>query len=526
MDVRTGLSERELVRLIPSYAGLIVRSATRVTARVIEAGGRLQVIGRAGVGLDNVDLDAATARGIAVLNAPSGNLHSAAEHTLGMLLALARNIPQADRALRHGDWDRKRFTGTEVRGKTLGLIGFGNVGRRVGRMAQGLGLKVLVYDPYLPAERVSREGAEPASFPRLLRSSDFISLHTPLTDQTRGLIDARAISRMKRGVRILNVGRGGLIDEGALCRALKRGKVAGAALDVFEREPIPADHPLLSLGNVIVTPHLGASTAEAQAEVSLEIAREILKGLRNGHFNGAVNVPFRLPEDGSDDVQRRLELSERLGRVQIQLLEGQPRLLRVTCDAAHGSLLDALTAFALKGVFEGLVDRTVNHINSGLIARERGLAVEKGVLPEGGGDGVLLYRGVALLDLVTERRSLRVAGAVFPDGTERLVELDGRHVEARLEGRMLIMFSKDVPGVIGRVGTMLAEAGVNIGEWRLGRREPGGVAVSAINVDDAVPKSTLLRIGGLKEIQSVKEIRLPEAVPPDSRVAKGRTVSL
>ncbi len=505
VDLQPGLSEARLVKVIPAYEALIVRSQTKVTKRVIQAGTRLKVIGRAGVGLDNIDVGAATRAGVAVMNAAYGNIRSAAEHTIALLLALSRRISEADRTMRAGRWERQRLQGAEVGGKVLGLVGIGNVGCQVAKMAQGLGMKVLAHDPYVARTRARELGVDLKPLASLFRQADYVSLHVPLTEKTHNIIDAKAIALMKRDVRLINTARGGLIDESALYKALRAGRVAGAALDVWGKEP-PGKHPLLSLGTVVGTPHLGAATEEAQAAVGQAIAEEVVEVLRTGQFRNAVNVPYAGQDPSGHEPFHRL--ATLLGRLQAQLLKGQVREMQISLGAQLKDHSASLAAAALGGLFSHVLEEPVNVINAPLIAEERGIAVEvktRSARDKGRGESFLVS-----IDVRSEKGRRLVAGTVFGDNSSRLVRLDGMHLEAPLEGRLLIMESKDVPGVIGRVGSLLGRHGINIAEWRLGRTRPRGLALSTIHVDNAVPAAVIKKIVGLNEIREIYQVDLGE----------------
>jgi D-3-phosphoglycerate dehydrogenase / 2-oxoglutarate reductase len=463
---------------------LIVRSATKVTADVLAAAPRLRVVGRAGVGVDNVDVEAATRRGIVVANAPESNVVSAAEHTLGLLVALARNIPQAHAALRDGRWERSRFGGVELADKTLGVLGLGRIGQQVARRALGLQMRVVGHDPYVSEERFRDLGVEPASFEDVLARADFITLHLPLNESTRGVIGAGQIERMRDGVRIVNAARGELVDEGALIAALESGKVAGAAIDVFAEEPYSG--PLLTAPNVVVTPHLAASTDEAQDRAGVIVAEQVAAALRGELVTNAVNIPTV----GADDLEvlgPYIPLAAKLGRLAMQLVGGDVRTIVVE---AEGDLAEydtrLLTVAALNGAFQGLTDQPVNYVNAPVIAADRGVEVVEETRRSSHD-----YKNL----VAVSADGRRVAGTTI--GTEDrqwLVSALGFQVEIELAPRMALLRYDDVPGVIGRVGTLFGSAGVNIANMTVSRSREAGTALMALSLDSAVPPALVAEL--------------------------------
>lgn len=503
VDVRTGLSPQELAAIIGEYDALIVRSQTKVTAELINAGRRLKVIGRAGVGVDNIDVAAATSRGIIVLNAPEGNTISAAEHTWAMLLALARQIPDACASLKAGQWDRKRFLGVELAGKVLGVIGFGRIGSEVARRAQGFRMHVLAYDPFLSLERAEAMGVEMVELEELFRRSDFITVHTPMTPETRHLIGERQLAMMKDGVRIVNVARGGIVDEAALLAALESGKVAGAALDVFEEEPPPASSPLIRHPRVVVTPHLGASTVEAQENVAVDVAEELIKALRGEAFKNAVNLPSLRPEMLAK-LRPYLDLGERLGLFLSQLLSGRLHAVEIAYAGALTELeVTPVTTAILKGLLTPVLGDEVNVVNAPWLAKERGIRVAETKVANGED-----YRNLISVQAATDREKVQVRGAIFGKNEPRLVEVDGYDVDVSPEGYFLVTRHLDKPGMIGRVGTILGEAGVNIAAMQVGRREMGGRAIMLLAVDSAIPAEVLERIARVEGIQEARLVHV------------------
>ena len=477
-------AESPLEEILGSYDGLVVRSATKVTADVIASGTRLKVIGRAGVGVDNVDVEAATRRGIVVANAPESNIVSAAEHTIGLLVALARNIPQAHAALVAGRWERSKWGGIELADKVLGVLGFGRIGRQVARRAVGLQMKVLAYDPFVSAERFRELGVESASFDEVLARADFVTLHLPLTDETRHSIDAVAISKMRDGVRIVNAARGELVDEAALVAALESGKVAGAAVDVFEQEPYHG--PLLTAPNIIVTPHLAASTEEAQDRAGVIVAEQVVAALDGGLVTNAVNIPTV----GADDLEvlgPYIPLAAKLGRLAMELAGGDVRKLEIE---VFGELAEydtrLLTVAALNGAFQGHTDQPVNYVNAPVVAADRGIEVVEGKRRSS--------RDFTSLVAVSAD-DIHVAGtAIGTDDRQWLVSALGFALEMELAPRMVLLRYDDVPGVIGRVGTLFGEAGVNIANMAVSRNREGGQALMALSIDSVAPADLLERV--------------------------------
>jgi D-3-phosphoglycerate dehydrogenase len=483
--------DSDLASIIAEYEAIVVRSATRIDAPLIDRATRLRVIGRAGVGVDNIDVDAATRRGVVVANAAETTVVSAAEHTIALILALARNVPQAHGALKAGRWDRTRFAGIELAGKTLGVLGLGRIGREVARRAQALGMNVVAYDPFVSAERFRDLGAEQAeSLDGVLSRADVITLHLPLSDETRRVLDAKAFARMRDGVRIVNAARGELVDERALLEALAAGKVAGAALDVFGTEPYAG--PLLELENVVVTPHLAGSTTEAQDRAGVVIAEQVTAALEGGLVQTAVNIPVVEPGE-LEALGPFVPLATKLGRLAMGLAQGWPRKLVV---AAHGPLADhdtrLLTVAALNGAFQGRVDEAVNYVNAPVIASERGIEVSEQRVAESGDYTNLLRIIVTVAD-----REVEVSGTtVGLDHRLFLAGALGYEIDIEIAPRMIFLVYRDVPGVIGRVGTMCGDVGVNIASMAVSRRRPGGGALMVFSVDSEAPPGLVGQIHG------------------------------
>ena len=499
-DVATGLSPTELKKRIAGYEGLAVRSATKVTAELIAAADALKVIGRAGIGVDNIDVAAATQRGIVVMNAPSGNSITAAEHAIAMMFALARQIPAADRATQAGEWPKSRFLGVELSGKTLGIVGCGNVGAIVADRAQGLRMRVVAYDPFLSAERALEFGVERVSLDELYARADFMTLHTPLTDATRNLIDAAAIAKMKRGVRLINCARGGLIVEADLAAALDSGQVAGAAIDVFAEEPA-RQNPLFGRENVVVTPHLGAATAEAQENVALQIAEQIADFLLTGAVSNAVNMPSLSGEEAAR-LRPYMALAEQLGSFAGQLTETGIRAVAIEYEGAIAELnVKPLTATALTGLLVPQL-AAINMVNAPVICRERDIRVSETRRGDAGD-----YQMMMRVTVTTERRRRGVAGTVFAGNKPRLVEIEGIPLEAELGPHMLFVRNYDRPGFIGALGNALGAAQINIATFHLGRTAPGEDAIALVEVDQPLPAALLDKIRGLPNVIQAKVMR-------------------
>jgi D-3-phosphoglycerate dehydrogenase len=501
-ELAVGIGPEELARVLGEFEAVLVRSRTRLTARMLEEPGRLKVIGRAGAGVDNIDVAAATKQGVVVMNTPGANALAAAEHTLALMLALCRHIVRADESTRHGGWEREAFVGDELHGQTLGLIGLGNVGTLVCERARCFKMKVLACDPYLSPEAVSRRGAEPVGLEELLRRADFISLHTPLTADTRNLIDGRALALMRPGVRVINCARGGLLDEAALAEAIRSGQVAGAALDVFASEP-PTGSPLLDMEEVIVTPHLGASSRQAQEKVSRTICEQVAQYLLGGAVKGAVNLPPIAPEQ-MEALRPWLELAEKLGRFQAQTFGGGPEEVDIESAGELARLETApLTSAVLRGLLAPVLAEHVTLVNAPLLARERGMRVRE-LTTEEAPD----YSSLLTVTLRAGGESAQVAGTVFGRRDLRIVRIGALPTEATPEGHILFIRNFDRPGVVGNVGTTLASRQVNIAKMHLGRSGPGGIAVCLVQVDGDVPEEALAAVRALPDIISAQVVSL------------------
>jgi D-3-phosphoglycerate dehydrogenase len=499
---RTNLSPSDLLEVIGEYDALLVRSQTQVTAEVIAAGKRLKAIGRAGVGVDNIDLNAATQAGVVVINAPDGNTISTAEHSFAMLMAVARNIPQAHKKLTDGIWDRKSFQGVELNNKVLGIIGFGRIGSEVAKRAKAFHMHVLAYDPFLTEERAQKFGVTSASIDEIVEQADFITVHTPLTKETRHLISSRQFAKMKSGVRIINCARGGIIDEKALYEAILTGKVAGAALDVFEQEP-PVDNPLIGLPQVVVTPHLGASTVEAQENVAIDVSEELLKVLRGEPFKNAVNLPA-IPAHVLERVQPYFTLAEKLGNFLAQVTVGSVQEIAITYSGELAEVdTSPLTRTVLKGALSFRLGEEVNYVNAPLLAKTREISVieQKSSQTKG-------FTNLLTVSLKTNLETRTVSGTRLNGYGSRIVKIDDFAIDVAPEGHLLFVHHHDRPGVIGRVGTILGTNEVNIATMQVGRRDVGGEAIMMLAVDKPLTAELLDTIGELAEIKSVTQIDL------------------
>jgi D-3-phosphoglycerate dehydrogenase len=503
VDVRIGLKPDELKKICADYDGWVIRSGTKITAELIGAAKNLKVIGRAGVGFENIDVDAATKKGIVVMNTPGGNNVTTGEHTISLMMALARHIPQAVASLKGGKWERNKFVGIELCNKTLGVIGLGNVGRIVAERAAGLRMKVIGYDPFISSENIARMGVEPASLEDIITKSDFITVHVPLTPETQGLINREAFAKMKTGVRIINCARGGIVDEKDLADAIKEKKVAGAALDVYVDEPPAADHPLVKLDQVITTPHLGASTDEAQLNVAIAVAEQMVDFLSKGVVRYAVNVPSVSPEL-LDVLRPYLTLAEKLGSLVGQLAGSLPKEVTVEYggDVTQYNVAP-LTLAVLKGILTPMMEYAVNYVNAPLVARERGIKVV-----ESKSSRTADFANYIMVAADTGAKRVEVEGVVFGGKHPRIVRLDHFYLEAVPEGYILILRNRDVPGVVGTVGTLLGNNGINIAGMELGRSAKGGNAISLIHVDDSMTKKALQELRDHPQIVSADLVKL------------------
>ncbi|WP_029014114.1 phosphoglycerate dehydrogenase [Niveispirillum irakense] len=499
VDVKVGLKPDELKAIIGEYDGLAIRSATKVTKDILAAATNLKVVGRAGIGVDNVDIPAATARGVVVMNTPFGNSITTAEHAIAMMFALAREIPAANASTHAGKWEKNRFMGVELFGKVLGVIGCGNIGGIVADRAIGLKMKVIAFDPFLSPERATEIGVEKVELEDLLKRADFITLHTPLTEATKNVLDAKALAKTKKGVRIINCARGGLIVEEALQAAIEAGHVAGAALDVFAEEPAKA-HPLFGNEKVIATPHLGASTTEAQENVALQVAEQLADYLVSGAVVNALNMPSVSAED-APKLRPYMKLAEQLGGFAGQITETGIKAVTIEFEGQAAELnTRPLTAIVLKGLLGPLME-SVNMVNAPVIAKERDIKVSE-TKREVAGD----YQTLVRVIVQTEQRTRSVAGTLFGGDKPRLVEIEEVPVEAEVTDHMLFIRNEDKPGFIGKLGSTLGDAGVNIATFHLGRTAPGANAICLVSVDQAVSEELLGKIQGLPSVVRVKSL--------------------
>ena len=494
-----GKDKDALFAAIPNYEGLAIRSNTKVTPKLIAAATKLRVIGRAGIGVDNVDIPAATARGIVVMNTPFGNAITTAEHAIAMMMAVARDIPTANASTHAGKWEKNRFMGVELFNKTLGVIGCGNIGSIVADRGRGLKMKVIAYDPFLSPERAIEIGVEKVELDEIFRRSDFITLHTPLTDKTRGIVDATSLARCRKGVRIINCARGGLVVEDALYDALKSGQVAGAALDVFEVEPATS-HKLFDLENVVATPHLGASTGEAQENVALQVAEQMSDYLLNGAVSNALNMPS-ISADEAPRLKPFIAVAEKLGSFAGQLTDKPITGVVIEYAGEVGEMnIKALTAAALAGALQPMLG-TVNMVSAPVVARERGIKVDEVRQSRRGA-----YETYIRFTVKTEGLERSVAGTVFSDGKPRIIQIKGIDLEAEFGRHMLYVTNEDKPGFIGALGMLLGNAQVNIATFNLGRAAQGGEAICLVQIDEPAPASVLYALSKLPQVKQARAL--------------------
>ena len=504
VDIKTDLKEDELCRIIGEYDALLVRSSTEVTKKVIEAGKRLKFIGRAGVGVDNIDMDAATRKGIIVANAPEGNTLAATEHTMAMMQALARNIPQANASLKKKEWKRSKFMGVELNEKVLGIVGFGRIGREVAKRANAMDMKCVAYDPFISNERAAQLGVTMMSMAELFKVADVITVHTPLIAETKHIINAKSIATMKNGVRLINCARGGIIDEKALYDAIKSGKVAGAALDVFEEEP-PTESPLLTLDQVIVTPHLGASTVEAQLNVAVSVAKQCVEVLKGGSAKYVVNAPM-VPPELAEALQPFAQLAEKMGRFVTQIAGGRLSSVELIYGgelSAYAGSMKYVTRLALKGLLDPVLQQPVNIVNADFIAKERGISVSETVTQESSG-----FKNLITIRIKTDKGEETVSGTVFFKGRSRIVAVGGYTMDMIPEGYVIVSHHLDKPGVIGRASTILGKCNINIAGMQVGRINPGEEAIMVLNVDSEVPEAVMDEIRSMPGIFSATFAKL------------------
>jgi len=503
VDVKTGMKPDELIACIGEYDALVVRSATKVTADVLQAAKKLKIVGRAGVGVDNIDVDEATRSGVIVCNAPEGNTVAAAEHAVAMMCSLARNIPAAYASLSAGRWEKSKFMGVELAGKTLGVVGMGRIGTEVVRRGRGLGMNVLVYDPYTTAETARNQGAVKVELDELLSHADFVTIHAPKLDSTVHMFNRETFAKMKDGSRLINCARGGIVDEAALVEAVESGKVAGAALDVFEKEPLDPESPLLKCDRIVVTPHLGASTAEAQVSVATMIAEQVRAGLNGLPVSTAINIPS-VSAERAELLRPYAELAEILGKVAVQLIDGslQGVEIRYTGELVRGDV-SLLTRAALKGVLSPVVGPGVNYVNALVLAEQRKIKVEE-VKGGAGGD----YTNLVEVKVQAPDCERAVSGSVFADNEPHILNIDGKSLDAMPTGYMVITHHKDRPGVIGLVGSAFGEADINIAGMFVGRDRVRGDAVMILTVDDPVQPEMLELIRKRADLYEARYVAL------------------
>ncbi len=502
VDAKPGLPPDEIKKIIGGYDALIVRSGTKVTADIIAEAKEMKVIGRAGAGVDNIDVGAATRKGIVVMNTPGGNTISTAEHTMALMMSMARNVPQSLHDLQNGKWERKKYMGTELYGKTLGVIGLGKVGREVAARAKAFGMNVIGYDPLLAGDAASKLGLETVALDDVYSRSDFITVHTPLTEETRGILGEKSFAKCKRGVRVINCARGGIIDEQALLKALESGQVAGAALDVFVKEP-PTDNPLLKHPKVVATPHLGASTEEAQEKVAKQIGEQLVDFFKGRGIVGAVNI-IDYQTAVSEELRAYLVLAEKIGSLHAQLLNGKVKSITASY---RGALLqkssELLSTAVLKGLLDKMMFAPVNFVNALFLAKEMGIAVSE--MKEQDGEH---YSELLTITMQTEKEERSISGTVFGETDMRIVGIDRLHFEVVPEGYLLFYSNIDRPGMLAAVGSLLASSDVNIAGLSLGRSAPGERAITVMSVDSDIPAPVLKEISKIEGVFEVKTVKL------------------
>lgn len=503
VDVNTKLTPEQLKDAIKDYDALLVRSATKVSKDIINAGSKLKIIGRAGVGLDNVDLEAASKKGIIVVNTPGGNTVSTAELAFTLMTSLSRNIGLADASMKRGEWEKKKFMGSELYRKTLGIVGLGRIGTEVAKRALSFEMRVLAFDPYLSMEKAKQLGVESVDLNTIYKEADYITVHTPLTDDTKHLISDAQFAMMKKGIRLMNCARGGIIDEEALVRAIESGKVAGAALDVFETEPLPADSKLRKVEKLLLTPHLGASTEEAQVNVAIDIANTVIDVLIKSCIRNAVNVPC-VDAEILKVIKPYLELCEKIGLIHAQMADGHVKRVKVKYmgDILRYDLTP-LTLSIVKGLLTPILQETVNFVNAQVIAKERGINIVEMKTAE-----VQDYTSSVSVEIETDKGTNTIEGTLFTKVDPRIVRINEFYVDAVPEGNMLVIFNKDVPGIIGQIGTLLGKNKINIAGMSFGRVEKAGKAITVLNVDGEVTKSVLDEIKKADNVQEAKLVKL------------------
>jgi len=503
VDCKFGIPAAELKSIIKDYDALIVRSGTQVTADILESADKLKVIGRAGVGLDNVDLVAATKKGVVAMNTPAGNTTSTAEHTMSMIMALSRNIPQAVASLRAGKWERAKFNGVELYGKTLAIIGLGRIGTTVAKMAQAFGMVTIGYDPFLSAEIAAKNGIKLVELDEIYKTADYITVHIPKTDETTNMISDKQIALMKKTVRLINCARGGIIDEKALIKALEEKRIAGVAMDVYDVEPPDYSSALFKLENCVTTPHLGASTSEAQLNVAIEIAHAVKDALSGRGIRNAANFPS-LSAESYKVIEPYLDLGERIGKFAGQLLQGRIKEVKITYSGAIAKeKVAAVTMAVAKGLLAPVLGETVNTINAMNMMKERGINVQEIISTQEGE-----YVNAIALDISTDKEQFSILGTLSSNKQPRIVKINNVYVEAVPVGHMLFINNNDKPGIIGAIGTILSQANINIAGITLGRENQEGVAVSVVNVDSEIPENVIAQLKQTKNILFVKTIKV------------------
>lgn len=498
VDIKTKLPMDELIRIIPEYDALVVRSETKVTKEVIEAATNLKAIGRAGVGVDNIDVEAATKKGVIVMNAPEGNTIAATEHTIAMMMALTRNIPQAYSSMKNSEWQRGKFVGVEVRGKTLGVVGLGRIGTGVAKRAIAMEMKIVAYDPFISAERAKALGIELVDMEGIFEKADFITLHLPLTPETRGLINKDAFAKMKKGVRIVNCARGGVINEQDLADAVEAGIVAGAAIDVFEKEPVNPDNPLLKLDKVVVTPHLGASTAEAQVGVAVDVAHGIIAALRGEPVATAVNMA-PIPGHVMERIKPFFKLAEKIGCLGVYLADGRINSIKVEYNGEISEVdTKMLTTAVIKGVLNPVLQESVNYVNAPGLAKSRGIKVSEIKMPQ-----TADFADLITVTITTDKGEHVLGGTLFGhDG--RIISIDGHRVDVDPTGWLMISPHINRPGIIGKVGTLLGQESINIASMQVGRTAIEGTNIMALGVDAEISNDVLMKIKAIDGIFGAK----------------------
>ncbi|MEO8218129.1 MAG: phosphoglycerate dehydrogenase [Acidobacteriota bacterium] len=501
LDYRPGLKGEELLEAVRQCDALISRSGTAVTRELVNAGKRMRIVGRAGVGLDNVDVPAATERGVLVINAPTANILSATEHTMALMLAVCRNLPDANASVKRNEWLRSKFMGIELNGKTLGIIGLGRIGSRVSIRAKAFGMKVIAFDPYIAPTVAEKLGVDFVSFERLLQDSDVITVHTPLTDETRGMIQAADIERMKEGVVLINCARGGIYDEASLAEGLRSGRVAAAAVDVFTEEPPPPDHPLLTAPNIVLTPHIGANTIEAQDRVAIQTSEMVVEALRGSIFVSAVNLPFEGLTDSN--AAPLINLSEKIGVFAAQLLNEPAERVSVELWGIDERFLRILSVASLKGLLSQRLSDSVNFVNAESIAENRGIHLSSTIHPT-----PVDYTNLITLRVGSANDEVCVSGTLFSEKNGRIVAVNNFRVEFRPEGYLLYMVNRDVPGVVGKIGSILGDRDINIAEYNLARNKNANLAMAVVTIDSAPDAETLNFLRSSKEMKDLRLIKL------------------